>query len=205
MLASRATHGASPARPSQMEPGLIDSNVAGLHPSPRLIMENSPHQMIFWIARLPVSCADPGFLPYVRLVFTYGFRAMPLSEFEVVHRDEHVDDCVVIAAKDGKDRVVAFIGREALEDYGGKYFNRPHLSYEQRMFLLRSDNNLAALAHIISEKYARDETSLHHGFGSTLRRVDVELADLEDGPRLEVAPLIVFDGAGYKGAGLLIG
>jgi hypothetical protein len=129
---------------------------------------------------------------------------MPLTEFEVVRRDEHVDDCVVIAAKDGKDRVVAFISREALEDYGGKYFNRPHLSYEQRVFLLRSDNNLAALAHIISKKYARDETSLYRRFG-TLRRVDVELADLEHGPRLEVAPLIVLDGAGYKGAGLLIG
>ena len=37
---------------------------------------------------------------------------MPLTKFEVVHRDEHGDDCVVIAAKDGKDRVVAFIGRE---------------------------------------------------------------------------------------------
>ena len=124
---------------------------------------------------------------------------MSLTEFVVVRRDEHFDDCVVIAAKDGKDRVVAFVGREALEDYGEKYFGRPRLSYQQRVFLLRSDNNLAALADIISEKYARGAMSLHHGFGSTLRRVDVELADLERGHRLEVAPLIVFDGAGYKG------
>jgi hypothetical protein len=124
---------------------------------------------------------------------------MPLTDFEVVDRQEHVDECVVIAAKDGKDRVVAFVGRAPLEDYGGKYFNRPRLSYAQRMFLLRSDNNLAALAQIISAKYDRHETSLHHGFGSTLKRIDVELADLEHGPRLEVAPLIVFDGAGYKG------
>jgi hypothetical protein len=71
---------------------------------------------------------------------------MPLTEFEVVDRQEHVDDSVVIAAKDGKDRVVAFVGREGLEDYGGKYFGRPHLSYEQRVFLLRSPNNLAWLA-----------------------------------------------------------
>ena len=37
---------------------------------------------------------------------------MPLTEFEVVDRQEHVDDSVVIGAKDGKDRVVAFVGRE---------------------------------------------------------------------------------------------
>lgn len=124
---------------------------------------------------------------------------MPLTEFEVVQGQEHIDDCVVIAAKDGKNRVVAFVGREGLDDYGSKYFRRPQLSYEQRVFLLGSPNNLAALAQTISAKYARGETSLHHGFGSTLTRVDIELADLERGPRLEVAPLIVFDGAGFKG------
>jgi hypothetical protein len=55
------------------------------------------------------------------------------------------------------------------------------------------------LAQTISAKYERHETTLHHGFGSTLKRIDVELADLERGTRLEVAPLIVFDGAGFKG------
>jgi hypothetical protein len=29
--------------------------------------------------------------------------------------------------------------------------------------------------------------------------VDIELADLEHGTRLEVAPLLVFDGAGFQG------
>jgi hypothetical protein len=124
---------------------------------------------------------------------------MPLTEFEVVDRQEHVDDSVVIAAKDGKDRVVAFVGREGLEDYGGKYFGRPHLSYEQHLFLLRSPNNLASLTQTISEKYDRGETSLHHAFGSTLKRLDIGLADLERGPRLEVGPLMVFDGAGFRG------
>jgi hypothetical protein len=124
---------------------------------------------------------------------------MPLTDFEVLDRQEHVDDCVVIAANDGKQRVVAFVGRAALEDYGGRYFGRPRLTYPQRMFLLRSENNLAALAQIISSKYERHEVTLHHQFGSTLKRVDIDLADLERGPRLEVAPLIVFDGAGFKG------
>jgi hypothetical protein len=124
---------------------------------------------------------------------------MPLTDFEVVDRQEHVDDCVVIAANDGKQRLVAFVGRAALEDYGGRYFGRPRLTYPQRMFLLRSENNLAALAQIISSKYERHEVILHHQFGSTLKRVDIDLADLERGPRLEAAPLIVFDGAGFKG------
>jgi hypothetical protein len=100
-----------------------------------------------------------------------------------------------------EDRVVAFVGREGLEDYGGKYFGRPHLSYEQRLFLLRSPNNLASLAQTTSEKYDRGETSLRHAFGSTLKRLDIGLADLERGPRLEVGPLMVFDGAGFQKLG----
>jgi len=124
---------------------------------------------------------------------------MPLAEFEVVHRQAEIAECVVISAKDSKNRVVAFVGREGLDDYGGKYLNRPRLTFEQRIFLLRSPNNLATLAQIISDKYDRGETSLHHAFGSTFKRVDIELVDLERGPRLEVAPLMVFDGAGFKG------
>jgi hypothetical protein len=124
---------------------------------------------------------------------------MLLTEFEVVRHQAEIDESVVIAAKDSKNRVLAFVNREGLEDYGGKYLSRPSLSYGQRIFLLRSPNNLAALAQIISDKYDRGETTLHHAFGSTLKRVDIELADLERGPRLEVAPLIVFDGSGFKG------
>jgi hypothetical protein len=124
---------------------------------------------------------------------------MALMGFEVVEQRPNIDGCVVIASYDGEQRVVAFIEREGLEDYGGKYLGRPHMSYEQRIFLLRSPNNLAAVAKTIAEKYERGETSLHHGYGSTLPRVDIGLADLERGPRLEAAPLIVFDGAGFKG------
>jgi hypothetical protein len=68
------------------------------------------------------------------------------------------------------------------------------------MFLMRSDNNLAAVAKTISEKYERGETSLLHRYGSTLPRVDIDLVDLERSPRLEVAPLIVLDGAGFQAA-----
>jgi hypothetical protein len=67
------------------------------------------------------------------------------------------------------------------------------------VFLLRSPNKLAALAQVISAKYPRGETSLHEGYGSTLPRVDIDIGDLESGARLEVGPLIVFDGAGFKG------
>ena len=123
---------------------------------------------------------------------------MPLEGFKVVERSEHVDDCVVIAARDGRTRVVAFVGREALEDYSGKCFGRPHLTYKQRVFLLRSDNNLKAISQIIAEKYDRGETGKYSAFGSTLPRIDVDLADLERAPRLEVAPLMVLDGAGFR-------
>jgi hypothetical protein len=40
---------------------------------------------------------------------------MPLTDFEVVERQEHVDDCVVIAANDGKQRVVASLGAQRLK------------------------------------------------------------------------------------------
>jgi Helix-turn-helix domain len=122
-----------------------------------------------------------------------------LTDFQVVEQQPDIDGSVLIAANDGRQRVVAFVNRAALDDYGSKYFGRPHLSAEQRIFLLRSPNNLAAVAKTISAKYARGETTLYHGYGSTLPRVDIDLYDLELGPRLEVAPLLVFDGAGFKG------
>jgi hypothetical protein len=124
---------------------------------------------------------------------------MSLTDFQVIEQRPDIDGCVVISANDGKRRVVAFVEREGLEDYGGKYLGRPRMSHQQRIFLLRSPNNLAAVSKTISEKYERGETSLHHAYGSTLPRVDIGLSDLERGPRLEVAPLIVFDGAGFKG------
>jgi hypothetical protein len=130
----------------------------------------------------------------------FGLSKMSLTNFGVEDRQEQIDGSVLIYAYDGRERVVAFVEREALEDYAGKYFNRPHLTYRQRVFLLRSDNNLAAVASVIAEKYAHGKTSPHHGFGSTLKRVDIDLADLEHAPRLEVAPLLVLDGAGFKGA-----
>jgi hypothetical protein len=127
---------------------------------------------------------------------------MALSEFEVIEQQPDTDGSVSIVAYDGKQRVVAFVGRAAIDDYSSKYFGCPDLNTRQRMFLLRSPNNLDAVAKLISAKYARGETSLYHGYGSTLRRVDIELSDLERGTRLEVAPLMVLDGAGFKGSSL---
>jgi hypothetical protein len=124
---------------------------------------------------------------------------MALTEFMVVEQQPDVDGSVVVVANDGKQRVVAFVGREALDDYSSKYLGRQCLNYQQRIFLLRSENNLAVVAKTISDKYERGETSPYHRYGSTLPRVDISLADLERGPRLEVAPLIVLDGAGFKG------
>jgi len=45
---------------------------------------------------------------------------MPLTEFEVIEYQPDIDGSVVITAKDSKQRVLAFVGREGLEDYGGK-------------------------------------------------------------------------------------
>jgi hypothetical protein len=44
---------------------------------------------------------------------------MLLTEFEVVRHQAEIDESVVIAAKDSKNRVLAFVNREGLEDYGG--------------------------------------------------------------------------------------
>ena len=94
---------------------------------------------------------------------------MPLTEFEVIEYQPDIDGSVVITAKDGKQRVLAFVGQEGLEDYGGKYLGRPYLSYKQRIFLLRSPNNLSAVAKTFSEKYERGETRFYHAYGSTCR------------------------------------
>jgi hypothetical protein len=118
---------------------------------------------------------------------------MPLTEFEIGQRQDDIEESVVISANDGQNSVLAFVGRKGLDDYAAKYFNRSHLSFLQRIFLLCSPNNLAALSRSISAKYDRGETSPQHAFGSTLKRVDIELADLERGPRLEVGPLLVFE------------
>ena len=136
--------------------------------------------------------------PHLGGSLTLGITGMVLQNFGVEQRQEQLDGSVLIYAYDGRARVVAFVEREALDDYSGKYFGRPQLTHQQRVFLLRSENNLKAVAGVIADKYARGETSLHHGFGSTLKRVNIDLADLERAPRLEVAPLIVFDGAGFQ-------
>ena len=110
---------------------------------------------------------------------------MPLTEFEVIDHQPDIDGSVVITAKDSKQKVLAFIGRRGLEYYSGEYLWRLHLSYKQWIFLLRSPNNLSAVAKTFSEKHERDETSFYHAYGSTLPRVDIELADLGLGPPLE--------------------
>jgi hypothetical protein len=46
---------------------------------------------------------------------------MPLTGFQVVDQTPNIDDSVLIVANDGKQWVVAFVEREALDDYCSKY------------------------------------------------------------------------------------
>lgn len=123
---------------------------------------------------------------------------MPLTDFEVVTRQEHIDDCVVISANDGKQRVLGFVPREPLDDYAAQHFGRPSLSYGQRVFLVQSENNLNAFTARMAEKYAAGEVSLYRSAGSTLPRIDFTHEDLNRMAPLEGTPLDVYDHAGFQ-------
>ena len=128
-------------------------------------------------------------------------ETMALTDFKIDQHQPDIDGSVMIAANDGKQRVIGVVPREALEDYGGKYLSWPVMTFRERLFLLRSDRNRAAVGKVMAAKYARGEIGSCSAYGETFPCVEVGLADLEAGPRLEAAPLLVLNGAGFQGAG----
>jgi hypothetical protein len=116
---------------------------------------------------------------------------MPLTNFSVQPFPE-VDDCVVLKADDGKERVVAEIPRRFLDDY----FPHRSLTSEKRRTLVLG--NLDAIGSTMSRKYEAGEWRPEPRYGSTIRRIDFSMADLQGGPQLSDASLIVEEGARFQ-------
>jgi hypothetical protein len=133
-----------------------------------------------------------------RSLYPAGIGKVPLTDFDVDLHQRDITGEVIVVANDGKKRVLAFIPREALEDYGEKYLCWPVMTFRERLFLVRSDRNREAVGAVIAAKYTRGEVSAYNAYGQTYPRVDVDLDDLEAGPRLEVTPLLVLNGAGFQ-------
>jgi hypothetical protein len=95
-----------------------------------------------------------------------------LTSFAVVH--EQPDSyCVIVHAFDGRELVLAFISRRTLEDY----FHRDNVTGKSANLVV--DRNLDAFARIISGKYERGQHRPYARAGSTLRRLDITLEDIE--------------------------
>jgi hypothetical protein len=101
---------------------------------------------------------------------------MTLTSFAVVHAregDAFGDPLVHCHAK--KQLVLAYIAREALEDY----FRIPgdqHVTLAQWNLVV--DRNLDAFAKIIAAKYERDDWSIHNAYGQSYPRMIVTLDDM---------------------------
>lgn len=97
---------------------------------------------------------------------------MTLSNFGVeYHYDSPLQ--VLVHAFDGRNMVLAFIDRAAVDD---AFPNRP-LSKAARKWLV--DRNLGVIGELIAAKYDRGEVTTYRGMaGQTFPRVDIETDDL---------------------------
>jgi hypothetical protein len=104
---------------------------------------------------------------------------MTLTDFAVVHSRidgvEHTVDAPLIHCFDGKQRVLAFVSRNALEDYFSLSV-RPSMQDGN----LLVDRNLDAISRIVAAKYERGERSVYTTFGQSYPRVDITLEDMKD-------------------------
>ena len=116
---------------------------------------------------------------------------MPLQNFSVVAQRQ-LDDSVPVKADDGKERVVGYVKRRALDDY----FSQRELTLKQRLSLVES--NLDPIAATISRKYECGEWRPEDRYGSTVRRVEIEYDDLRSGPPLSDVRLIMEENAGFQ-------
>lgn len=98
--------------------------------------------------------------------------AMMLAGFTVIHAQPD-SSSVVIQAWDGPEMVLAFVPREALEDY----FHRSGVKGKAANLVV--DRNLEAIGRIVSTKYERGAHRPYATAGSTLRRIDITLDDIK--------------------------
>jgi hypothetical protein len=102
---------------------------------------------------------------------------MPLTHFAVVHEHYEPLDRVLIHCFDGRQMVLVFIEREAIDDY----FRSSALTPHDRNLLI--DRNLRSLIPVITGKYNCGEVGTYPGFGGQqFPQVDLSLADLEQAP-----------------------
>jgi hypothetical protein len=102
---------------------------------------------------------------------------MPLTNFAVVHEHSEPLDRVLIHCFDGRQMVLVFIEREAIDDY----FRSSALTPHDRNLLI--DRNLRSLIPVITGKYNCGEVGTYPGFGGQqFPQVDLSLADLEQAP-----------------------
>jgi hypothetical protein len=80
---------------------------------------------------------------------------------------------VLVKADFGPARVVVSIPRIAFDD---RFPHRPHLTSDQRHSLVESNRDF--IANVIRRKCERGEWRDEHRFGSTVKRVKIEKADL---------------------------
>jgi hypothetical protein len=120
---------------------------------------------------------------------------MPLTNFAVVR--EHVEPLnrVLIHCLDGRQMILVFISREAIDDY----FRRSSLTPRDRNLLI--DRNLENLIPVIAAKYDCSEVGEYIGSGSQrFPQIDLDLADLEAAPeKLTDTVLDIAARAGFQG------
>jgi hypothetical protein len=119
---------------------------------------------------------------------------MPLTNFAVVHAHTEPLSRVLIHCFDGRQMVLVFISREAIDDY----FRRTALSPRDRNLLV--DRNLEYLIPVIVGKYDRGGVGEYVGTGGRrFPQVDLSLADLESVPdRLTDSVLDMTARAGFQ-------
>jgi hypothetical protein len=117
-----------------------------------------------------------------------------LTNFAVNSKAE-VDDAIVVKGDYGNERVFAEIPRIALDDY---FPHRPSLTAAQRYSLVESNSEI--IAEIMARKCERSEWRSVPRFGSTIKQVDLDKADLFSGPRLSDARLVMDETAHFSGA-----
>jgi hypothetical protein len=121
---------------------------------------------------------------------------MPLTNFAVVHAHVEPLNRVLVHCFDGRQMVLVFISREAVDDY----FEHRSLTPQQRNLLMM--RNLELLEPVIERKYAGGKVTAYHGTGGTwLPQVDLSLADLRQTTEpMTDTVLDVAAGAGYRRA-----
>jgi hypothetical protein len=120
--------------------------------------------------------------------------AVVLTNFEVASRLE-IDGAIAVKSNFGKERVFAEIPRIALDDY---FPHRPSLNAAQRHSLVESNKDI--IAGIMARKCERGEWCSVSRWGSTIKQVDIDKADLFSGPRLSDARLVMEETAGFSSA-----